>query len=70
MPLRSLMPATARFDALPMSVPLPPTQAPSARHDYNSWIAAELPVADALAETVRRSKNPEGFAGAAIHGSA
>src|SRR6185369_18051596 len=48
MPLRSAMPATARFAAAPVSVALPPRQAPSERHHQSGSIALGPPKAGAM----------------------
>src|SRR4051794_40190251 len=47
-PLRSAMPATVRFAEAPISVPLPPRQAPSDRHHHRGWMASGPPKAGAM----------------------
>src|SRR5262249_60707073 len=47
-PLRSAIPATVRFAEAPMSVPLPPRQAPSERHHHNGSILSAPPKAGAM----------------------
>ena len=48
MPLRSAMPATVRLAVAPISVPLPPRQAPSDRHHHSGAICAGPPKAGAM----------------------
>src|SRR5512138_3212065 len=47
-PLRSPMPATVRLAEAPISVPLPPRQAPSERHHQSGSILSAPPKAGAM----------------------